>query len=329
MDDIITALQNTPVPTILIVGGLVFLFLAIVGQFVGEINVPKERQKWAGLIGTLLLVSGVVLYAAPVPPSVLTPTTGAAVVPNTPTSMPVIIPPGAPTKKPIDTPISEPTGTPIPKPLPTGGSELLEDDFEDPSYDGDFNRNKWERLQNSPGSLIVQEDGVLKMSSKEHFSMRANVDPIVHPPFSMQARFMTNLVYPGNNLFIFVQDIGTQDYADCDLSTVTGKGEQIIVCNYVKPPIQGHDLEHKYKSDVHLFEPGSWHTVCIEVTEELRFNYYLDGNEIGSYLPDNTARLRENGYFIFDIGISITNPPDDPMIGYFDDVRITHGGCSR
>lgn len=70
MGDIITALQNTPVPTILVVGGIVFLFLAVVGQFAGKIQVDPKRQKLAGIIGALLLLSGVALYVVPVSPSV-------------------------------------------------------------------------------------------------------------------------------------------------------------------------------------------------------------------------------------------------------------------
>jgi len=66
MGDIISALQNTPVPTILVVGGIAFLFLAVIGQFAADIKVSRERQVMAAVMGALLLFFGVALYAVPV-----------------------------------------------------------------------------------------------------------------------------------------------------------------------------------------------------------------------------------------------------------------------
>ena len=97
MIQIITALKDTPVPTILIVGGLLFLLLAIASRFAGQIEVPPTRQMWAGLIGVLLLLTGLVLYIVP-----------QATASSTPT-----IPPTA-------TPTPSPTSLPTPTPTPTG-----------------------------------------------------------------------------------------------------------------------------------------------------------------------------------------------------------------
>lgn len=66
MSDIL-ALKDTPVPTILVIGGMVFLFLAIVGQITGEIKVPSGRQKISAVLGVVLLASGILLYVLPSP----------------------------------------------------------------------------------------------------------------------------------------------------------------------------------------------------------------------------------------------------------------------
>ncbi len=65
MGDFFVALKDTPIPTILVVAGIVFLLLSIAGQLAGRINVPPERQRQAAIIGGLLLVVGVVLHVAP------------------------------------------------------------------------------------------------------------------------------------------------------------------------------------------------------------------------------------------------------------------------
>jgi hypothetical protein len=65
MDAFIEALQKTPIPTILVVAGIVFLLLSIAGQLAGRLTVPPERQRQAAIIGGLLLVVGVALHIAP------------------------------------------------------------------------------------------------------------------------------------------------------------------------------------------------------------------------------------------------------------------------
>jgi hypothetical protein len=64
-EGILKALQGTPIPTILVVAGIVFLLLSIAGQLAGRIVVPPERQRQAAIIGGLLLVVGVALNIAP------------------------------------------------------------------------------------------------------------------------------------------------------------------------------------------------------------------------------------------------------------------------
>jgi hypothetical protein len=65
MDSLIVLLQDTPIPTILVVSGVVFLFLALAGQIAGKLEVPPARQKWAAATGAIFLGVGLLLYLAP------------------------------------------------------------------------------------------------------------------------------------------------------------------------------------------------------------------------------------------------------------------------
>ncbi len=96
MPDIVTSFQvlrNTPLPNILVIAGVILIFLAIVGQFVGQIQIEPDRQKWAGIVGIVFLFSGVGLYLVPnsgppaissVTPALYTPTSTKAL--NAPSS---------------------------------------------------------------------------------------------------------------------------------------------------------------------------------------------------------------------------------------------------
>jgi hypothetical protein len=65
MESVLAALKDTPIPTILVIAGIVFLLLSVVGQLAGRITVPPERQRQAAIIGCLLVVVGVALHVAP------------------------------------------------------------------------------------------------------------------------------------------------------------------------------------------------------------------------------------------------------------------------
>jgi hypothetical protein len=66
MGDLVSILKDTPVPTILVVGGLVFLALAVIRQITAHIKVESRGQQIVvAVIGLVLLVAGTALYASP------------------------------------------------------------------------------------------------------------------------------------------------------------------------------------------------------------------------------------------------------------------------
>src|SRR6266581_1140101 len=67
MNDFLSALSHTPLPTILVVAGIAFWILAIAGSVAGKITVEPGKQKTAGLVGTAFIVLGLILFFAPGP----------------------------------------------------------------------------------------------------------------------------------------------------------------------------------------------------------------------------------------------------------------------
>jgi len=65
MDFFLSALSHTPLPTILVVAGIVFWLLAIAGSLAGKITVEPTKQRTAGVVGTALIVAGLVLFFVP------------------------------------------------------------------------------------------------------------------------------------------------------------------------------------------------------------------------------------------------------------------------
>ncbi len=103
MLDLLNTLKDTPIPTILILAGIVFILLAIVGQ-IDLLKTPPLQSSWqkwaAGTVGGLFLIAGLLVYLLPIssrgntPPSPGTPTVTAAPSPtvtaaSSPSSTPI------------------------------------------------------------------------------------------------------------------------------------------------------------------------------------------------------------------------------------------------
>jgi hypothetical protein len=86
MAEVVTALKDTPLPTILVAGGMVLLLLSVGGK-IGKIRISKDGQKRATVIGSVLTLLGIALYIAPFlpgwPSATETPTAAATAAPTT------------------------------------------------------------------------------------------------------------------------------------------------------------------------------------------------------------------------------------------------------
>lgn len=65
MDDLIRLVTEISLPRFLIVAGILFLLLSVLGKLGSKIVVDPRKQKYAGVIGTFLLFAGIVLYFIP------------------------------------------------------------------------------------------------------------------------------------------------------------------------------------------------------------------------------------------------------------------------
>jgi hypothetical protein len=62
MEEALSALKDTPIPTILVVAGIFFVLLSVATQLSGKISVEPTQRRAALLAGGLLIAIGVGLY---------------------------------------------------------------------------------------------------------------------------------------------------------------------------------------------------------------------------------------------------------------------------
>ena len=66
MLEILKTLKDTPLPIVLVIGGLIFLLIPFIQKISSkEVGVETTNQSFAGLIGFVLLVMGIGLYVVP------------------------------------------------------------------------------------------------------------------------------------------------------------------------------------------------------------------------------------------------------------------------
>lgn len=70
----LTSIGQTPVPTILVISGILFLFFSLGGQLGAQIITDKVKPKAALVTGIFLLIAGIVMYI----PKMDTPRDGAS-----------------------------------------------------------------------------------------------------------------------------------------------------------------------------------------------------------------------------------------------------------
>ena len=133
MIEILKTLKDTPLPSILVIGGILFLLLSFIRKVGSNIELEPEKKWVVGFIGIILLCSGVGLYLIPAMQAPLaitateTPIIESATEAIQPSSnvQPSIIPPTA-FIQPIVTLTTQPT---VPVPHPTLPLPILCPDY--------------------------------------------------------------------------------------------------------------------------------------------------------------------------------------------------------
>jgi len=59
------ALKNTPIPNILVVAGIAFIFFAFVRKMGTDVEIDPLSRKWAIIVGVVMLSVGIGLYLVP------------------------------------------------------------------------------------------------------------------------------------------------------------------------------------------------------------------------------------------------------------------------
>ncbi|GAB4418521.1 MAG: hypothetical protein Fur0044_14530 [Anaerolineae bacterium] len=91
------------------------------------------------------------------------------------------------------------------------------------------------------------------------------------------------------------------------------------------PPIQiwcevyGRGPGPEYSTEKIITNYDVWHTVRIGMDPEINATFYIDGEQVGSYRPNDAEEIKGRA---FALRLEVWSPKQDGIEAHFDDVRI-------
>jgi tetratricopeptide (TPR) repeat protein len=206
---------------------------------------------------------------------------------------------------------------PSPAPMLTetiDADPTMYDNFNNPAYDGDYDRSRWNKWTNDPTSKIAQQNGILAITVSSN-SGEVNLFPrqyrnarLTDPTF-FEVKLMQDPNQDGINGFECGVEVGW--YTLCQID-VHPDGTQTLGCG---GEFSGQTVEVAVKN----ITPGTWHVARIEINPNtLTFNYFIDGQKVGAYTPSRADEFKISE-FHFNLGAGSRS---GAFTGCFDDVRI-------
>jgi hypothetical protein len=303
-------------PSVITVIGGIALLVALFGGGIKakEIEIPSIPG-WlrilSGLIGIVLLISGVRIYLVPsTQPFTTTPTViDISTSASASTSLPAT---AIPQIQATNTPEAIPSST-----LTVETVTSLYDDFNDTAFDGSYDKKKW--ILDTASGNVFQHNGTLEFqldtSIGDTISLAATKyhEATLEYPTFFEAKLMVPQAQSGH-LFMLMTLYPSGAYTDCLAGGSLGGAA--FGCGYtdkISPPITDYERL--------IDDYGKWHTARIEIEPStMTITYYIDGEEVRSLVPPNAEKLKSEK-ITFGIGF-FSDVASPSYIGYVDDVRI-------
>jgi len=250
---------------------------------------------------------------------------------NTPTPTPTNT--SMPVKK-TDTPTStstptntsSPTNTPSSTPTPTAtidSDPTVYDNFNNPTYDGKWNKSLWADNSFPGATAIEQQNGNVIISRQSSGSSilrtrRPGKWTLDQLGF-IEAKIMlgSNIeTLSGGSIGIGIDKYTSQDnwWSFC----VIGGGQDLIEA-WVNCHTDGN-IHGKYSTDSFPVQYNTWHIMRIEIDPDTTtITYFIDGQQVGSYTPKDPETFKNTQFSPL---LNVWSEDGGLTIGYADYVRI-------
>jgi ABC-type branched-subunit amino acid transport system substrate-binding protein/Tol biopolymer transport system component len=200
---------------------------------------------------------------------------------------------------------------------------MVYDDFNNPANEGSYAQGLWELRADR--DQVAQRDGVMVFMQqgkpREGAGLAASKyhEISLDRPIFFEARLMLSPDANAGNVNLELRTELSPDeewYAQCLIDNP--EGEAWAGC--FNEAIRHGQGDVTYSSESIPVPFGSWHTLRMEVDPAtMTFNYFVDGQFVGSHIPLDAERLRKAR---FTLSIGIYQHSAGALTSYMDDVRV-------
>lgn len=202
----------------------------------------------------------------------------------------------------------------------------LYDDFNDQEYDGSLDQIRWYPYGEEFGQ-IYQENGNLVISHQvrtEYDKIGLDARPyqqyMFNAPIFFEATFLlekpqqSNSSQRGRMSMGLFSDSASTGYASCILEQFNEQLQFICLFNV------GANDKTLFSTGYGLARYNQWYTFRIEVyPSTMQFSYFINGQKVGTYKPDNVEELRSANY---EFSMGVDGFHSGTLIARIDDVKI-------
>ena len=189
------------------------------------------------------------------------------------------------------------------------------DDFNNTIYDGNFNSALW-GADTSAGK-IAQGNGILsiQLDQYQQRDIGLNSSQSYKPSYPIFVESKIRLdTTSRKDAVTYVTFTTSNGGSACAIVVKNIKGDQVVSCwsSYFGV------AQRAYEKGI---SPGTWHVLKIEIyPDTMTFAYVLDGEQIGSYIPQNSDKLKDLRYSPA-VHVNSGNDSNPSVTGYVDYVR--------
>jgi hypothetical protein len=203
------------------------------------------------------------------------------------------------------------------------------DTFDNATFNGSYNSTLW-KWSGTGYVKASQENGAMVFSTtSQHADGNNALTPINPDRWSfedfrfIEAKLKIDSRYRGEGSFVKIQLVSLYDgkniwWAECQLNNLQIR-YNIFFCNiYYGPTLVTPKYEYQ-TADI-VVDYDIFHLARMEMNPDTGlFKFFLDGELVGSHMPDSVNQLRKGEFFP---QIGSWTGPEEVFIGYFDDVSI-------
>ncbi|SRR5258706_10594329 len=194
------------------------------------------------------------------------------------------------------------------------------DNFNNAVYDGNFNTKLWIADVSLPNT-IEQKNGLMVLGNE------IGSNNVASTLYSKKVLRTNQGFYVESRMLLSGQIDGQYAELDAGLRTSLSDGQTVRYGCWISRSnpvviwceVFGRTEKREYGTANKIIDVDQWHTVRIEMTSDIKINFYIDEEKVGSYTPPDPKNFMGSNTVAL---LEVWSPSKDGIVAKFDYLNI-------